>query len=204
LSLSIIACWDADSAVADVQRFLDELERTVVHADWEVYCVGPQPTGWRPDPRVENWHNTLAIDGMALNKCIMMSRSEYQVVVKPGLSLPKGWARWLSNHFRFNPEAGAVMALTRHHNYRMILDQVFQGIEFPDMQTISTALLDSMLGIGFEVQELSGSLIMSKKKIVLECGGFEGATVDESLKDFGQKLQAGNRTLIQAVDVFLY
>jgi len=203
-SLSIIACWDTAPAASDVRRFLEELGRTLPDTDWELHCIGPLPADRYEDSRIGSWRNTPVVDGLALNKCIMLSRGEYVVMVKPSLTLPKGWGRWMSNHFRFNHSAGAVVALTSRHNYRIILDQVFPEVVFPDFSSIASALLDSMLGRSIESEILSGACMMTRKKQVLECGGFEGKNVEEALTEFGRKLLAGDRHIIQALDVFCY
>jgi hypothetical protein len=96
------------------------------------------------------------------------------------------------------------MALTRFHNYQVILDQVFQDVALPDFESIAIALLDNVLGMGFESEELSGRCIMIRKKLVLQCGGFDAETLDDAIVNFGRKLLDRKQTIIQAVDVFCY
>lgn len=204
ISLSIIVSWSQAPVAADLQHFLDGLEQSACFADWEIHCLGPCAKDWHKYPRIESWRDITEIDGMALNKIIMLCRGEYIAVVKEGITFPNNWPRWMSNHFRFNPHAGAVMALTKHHDYQSILDQVFQDVVFPDLESIATVLIDNLMGMGFESGILAGSCIMTRKNNVLLCGGFDGENLDEAIKCFGMKLLDRKQTIVQAVDIFCY
>lgn len=93
------------------------------------------------------------------------------------------------------------MALPDGALCRQVLDQVFPDVVFPDYASISEALLSSVMGMGFPVNELSADFVMIPKKMILECSGFDAAPLAESLRMFGRKLLDRKRELYQAVDV---
>jgi len=200
-AISIVACCEASTTVQEITNFLDDVDRTAAGSEWELLCVGPRPIGFSGDSRIGNWLQKDSVDGLALNKCTMLCRGEIVAVARLGRTLPNGWLRWLSNHFRFNPRAGAVMALPDGALCRQVLDQVFPDVVFPDYASISEALLSSVMGMGFPVNELSADFVMIPKKMILECSGFDAAPLAESLRMFGRKLLDRKRELYQAVDV---
>ena len=115
-----------------------------------------------------------------------------------------GWPVWLANYFRFEPDAGAVMALTDSHNYRMALKQIFADVSFPDLDSIADALLANVMGMGLRSDILNGPCVMIQRKGVFEFGGFDPVLAADAIQGFGRKLLSRNRVIIHAIDVFCH
>jgi hypothetical protein len=201
-SLSIITRWVHTPTENEIYRFLDEIERTAQGSDWEVYFLGNRPAGFSGDPRIENWLDTIVPDGLLVNKLAMMCRGEYLVFTSPALFYPLDWPRWMANHFRFNPTAGAVMVLSDRQNYRFVTDQIFPGINFPDSGALTQALLATVMGISIESDSPEAPCVMIPKRKVFDYGGFAPAPLDDAIRQFGKKLREKGNALYQAIDIF--
>jgi choline kinase len=202
--ISIITWWDHSPTPAEVERFLNEVERTTVGCDREIHCLGVRPIGYALDRRIESWLDCAVVNGSTLNKSAMFCKGEYLLFARPGLNFPCGWPVWLANYFRFEPDAGAVMALTNSHNYRMVLKQIFADVSFPDLNSIADALLANVMGMGLRVDILNGPCVMIQRKSVFEFGGFDAVLAADAIQSFGRKLLARNRAIIHAIDVFCH
>ena len=201
-SISIIALWDSTPGTTGLMNFIREIDRTAKGCDLDIYCIGNRPACIPEGLPVESWLDCACPGGAHLNKLAMMCGGDYLVLTSPSISFPADWPRWMANHFRFNPRAGAVMALSDSHNYRLVADQVFPGIRFPDLTTLSESLLSTVMGMSLESQSLSSPCVMIPRKKVFECGGFPPSPVGQSIRHFGQKLREQGYSIHQALDVF--
>jgi hypothetical protein len=132
----------------------------------------------------------------------MMSQGDYLVFTTPSISYPLDWPRWMTHHFRFNPKAGTVLAFSDSHDYQRVTNQVFPGIHFADHAVLSNALLATVMGVSFPVENMASPCVIIPKKLVFECGGLSAKSIDESLWEFGTTLRQHGYTVHQAIDVF--
>jgi choline kinase len=203
-SFSIITWWEHQPTSAEVEGFLQMVESTTAGCECEIHCLGPRYPEYTYDLRIKSWLNSTVVDGSVLNKCTMLCKGEYLLFTRPGLSFPSGWPVWLSNHFRFASDVGAVMALSDSHNYQMVLNQMFSDVSFPNFGSITDVLLSHTMGLGVSGIDLNGPCVMIPREKLIEYGGFDATLAAEAIQRFGQKLLERKQAIIQAIDVFCY
>lgn len=201
-SVSVVITWDHAPDIAEVLSLLDEIRQTASFHDMEIQCIGPRPQRLPESASIENWLETFRPEGGHLNKIAMMSRGEYLVILSAPLAFPPQWPRWLVNHFRFNPSAGAVMAFSDRHNYRMVSERLFPGVIFPDNSVLAQTLLATVMGMSLEANELASPCLIIPRKKVFECGGFPSVPSADAVRQFGLKLRGQGCCILQALDVF--
>ena len=127
-------------------------------------------------------------------------------IMRGGLRVPKDWPKWLENHFRWNPQAGAIKALTEPVLARQCMQQLSSAprpITNPEVLTFGLRVT----GIGQSIagQRIPSDCIMIGNALRQHIPDrFPISTVTEFITALGLLASEHGLETRMAIDCFMY
>ncbi|MFO7728630.1 MAG: glycosyltransferase, partial [Desulfonatronovibrio sp.] len=203
---SVLVFWDHVPEQKELLRFWENFSRSTRGFDAQVIMAGPKPEHSSLIRLAAEWIECENPDACILGRAAHKATHPYIAVIRPDITLIRGWLKFLYCHLRWNSQAGLVQATTPKNGYKAIMNKFFREHFNAPFSEIAFMFNRYLIGSSLQTGALDPVCFMFTRKTFMQArqNPAAGQSLQSGIRELGYSIRKQGKVILRSLDVFAY
>lgn len=203
---SVLVFWDHVPEQKELLRFWENFSSSTRGFEAEVIMAGPKPESAFPEGAIAEWIECEYPDGRTLGRAVHAATHPYIAVIRPDITLIRGWLKFLYCHLRWNSQAGLVQATTPKNGYKAIMNKFFREHWGAPFSEIAFMFNRYLIGSSLQTSAFDPACFMFTRKTFMQArqNPASGQSIESGIRELGYSIRKQGKVILRSLDVFVY